>query len=200
MEEIIASPNKITTVSPRSRGPARCHQTSYANIKSYTRCHNIINGLLPIMPICLMILFSHLYVGSVVYGMTLYRWSLTFLDVKLVLTLPMSFNIWLRLFKVIKLWSSQMRISTWRYYWWSICHLLMSAWCAALRKESSSKNPVYCIKYPVLPNSMRLFYTLRQLPSMCGEQQGVPWCIPKQGHNCYNGNCPDEHPYNNWDK
>lgn len=40
-----------------------------------------------------MILFSHLYVGSVVYGMTLYRWSLTFLDVKLVLTLPMSFNI-----------------------------------------------------------------------------------------------------------
>ena len=126
----------------RPRGPAWCHQTSYANIKSYTKCHNIITGLLPIMPICLMILFSHLYVGSVVYGMTLYRWSLTFLDVKLVLTLPMSFNIWLRLFKVIKLWSSQMRISTWRYYWWSICHLLMSAWCAALRKESSSKYPV----------------------------------------------------------
>ena len=147
MEEIIASPNKIITVSPRPRGPARCHQTSYANIKSYTRCHNIINGLLHIMPIFLMILFSHLYVGSVVFGMTLYRWSLTFLDVKLVLTLPMSFNIWLRLFKVIKLWSSQMRISTWRYYWWSICHLLMSAWCAALRKESSSEYPIKNIIY-----------------------------------------------------
>ena len=140
MEEIITSPNKITAVSPQpevQRGVTRQDGQILNHIQNY----NIINGLWPIMPKWLMILFSHLCEDSGVWhdDLILARWSLRFLDVKLVLTLPMYFNIWLRL---VKVWSSQMCISTWRYYWWYMCHLLMSAWCAASRKESSSKYPM----------------------------------------------------------
>ena len=49
-----------------------------------------------------MILFSHLCEESGLWhdDLIFSRWSLRFLDVKLVLTLPMYFNIWLRLVKV----------------------------------------------------------------------------------------------------